>query len=317
MNHLSLKKNKWAANFLGMVCLSLITIASGNGFAASPDASQELFSSPQSAIQALLKAVQSQDQTSLLQIFGPDSKDLLGSGDPVEAKHSMEAFARQMTEMANPSPVDATHSILFVGKEHWPFPIPLEKQKGKWVFATAVGKEELINRRIGKNELNAIALCRDYVQAQLEFSKQHGGKEYAENLISSPGKKDGLYWTSPNEKKSSPMAAIGEKAKSEGYTQSEIGTGNDVGPYLGYFFKILNGQGDKASGGKMDYLKGGKLKKGFGMVAFPAEWNSSGVMTFLVNQDGKVFQKNLGEKTMEIAKGMTEYDPDQSWQAVQ
>jgi hypothetical protein len=208
--------------------------------------------------------------------------------------------------------------IVEVGKNNWPMPIPLVKANGQWRFDTAAGKEEIINRHIGKDELNAIGVCRAYVTAQRQYAKVNpqvsAGMRYARKFKSAPGKKDGLYWPSVNNEPVSPFGPLVAQAHAEGYGGNK---GSGPHPFHGYYFRILTRQGKSAPGGKIDYMSQGNLAKGFALVAYPAHWGQSGIMTFIVNQDAKVFQKNLGEKTVQIAGAINEYNPDSGWALVQ
>jgi hypothetical protein len=204
--------------------------------------------------------------------------------------------------------------ILEIGTNNWPMPIPLVKADGQWHFDTAAGKEEIINRHIGKNELHAIGVCRAYVTAQQQYGSLNpgaeGGANYAQQFKSAPGKKDGLYWPTAENELASPFGALVAEAHAEGY-----GKNSEAGPhpFHGYYFRILTRQGRSAPGGKMDYITHGKLTVGFALVAYPEHWDQSGVMTFIVNQDGKIYQRNLGKDTSRIAGAMEEYNPGGNW----
>ena len=254
----------------------------------------------------------------LLAIFGPEGQQLVFSGDPVEEENGLKKFAGHLTEYTRVAHETADKAVLYIGLKNWPFPIPLVKSDKGWVFDTAAGKEELLNRRIGENELNAIAVCRAYVVAQKAYaSKDRTGEkvvQYARHFRSSEGKKDGLYWPVGENEEISPMGPLVAEAQGEGYMKNS--PDGQRHPYKGYFFHILTAQGDAAPGGKLSYIVDGHLTKGFAMVAWPDSWGASGVMTFLVNQDGKVYQKNLGEKTAEIVKDMADYNPDKTWEEV-
>jgi hypothetical protein len=207
---------------------------------------------------------------------------------------------------------------LEVGTNNWPYPIPLVRAGGQWYFDTAAGKEEIINRHIGKDELCAIGVCRAYVVAQRQYASANPDAvavvNYAQKFKSAPGKKDGLYWPAAENEPASPFGALVAEAQAEGYTKHK---GAGPHPFHGYYFRILTRQGEAAPGGKMDYLSHGSLTGGFALVAYPEHWDQSGIMTFIVNQDGKVFQRNLGEKTSRIAGAMKEYNPDTEWTLVQ
>ena len=281
-----------------------------------PEPGQRMFATPEEAAGVLKDAMVAKDRRLLIAIFGPEGKQYVLTGDRVEENNDMQAFGQHMTEhllVDRPSPDKA---VLQIGKENWPFPIPVAKNGNQWFFDTAAGKQELLNRRIGENELGAIAVCRAHVAAQKEYAgKKHDGEtisQYAQHFMSTEGKHDGLYWPAAAGEELSPMGPLVAEAREEGYIK-EPRTPGKPRPYHGYFFHILTAQGDAAPGGKMSYIVDGKMTKGFGVVASPSSWGSSGVMTFIANQDGKVYQKNLGENTRELAKAITEYNPDSTW----
>lgn len=277
---------------------------------------EERFATPEEAVQALKTATQPRDQAALDKIFGPDLKQLI-SADPVQSSNRFAVFARRISEKTNLSKKSDDSLTLEIGYDRWPFPIPLEKQDGQWFFDTRAGREEILNRRIGWNELQTIRVCRTYVEAQREYAlEDHGGDgvlQYAQYLRSNPGKHDGLYWHAGAGEEPSPFGPLIAQARGEGYhKESKIMTGAQK-PYHGYYFKILTRQGRHAPGGKYKYIINGHMVAGFALVAWPAEWNNTGLMTFIVNQDGKVYEKCLGARTAEIASRMTTYDPDPSW----
>lgn len=284
---------------------------------AAQDSAQRTFASPEDAIQALRQASESKDKSALDQIFGPDVK-LLRTGDAVEDANNEAKFAKAMGENCQQVPDSDGRITLEVGASNWPFPIPLVKTNSGWVFDTVAGREEIIDRHIGRDELNAIGVCSAYVEAQRKYAAMDadgsGTTKYALKFKSSEGKKDGLYWPTATGEQPSPFSQLVADAHEEGYGSKE-GTGHH--PFHGYFFKILTRQGKDAPGGRMRYLSHGNLTKGFALVAWPEHWDQSGVMTFIVNQDGKIYQRNLGEKTDEIARSMKEYNPDSNWMPVQ
>jgi hypothetical protein len=250
------------------------------------------------------------------QILGPAWKELV-SGDKVEDAKAFKEFAQHAAEQARLEHKDATTSILYVGKDDWPFPIPIaQTPDGKWFFDTEAGKAEILARRIGANELDTIDVCRTYVQAQREYaSKDRDGSgvlKYAQHVISSPGKMDGLYWPVNPGEEQSPYGPLIAQAASEGY---QPGTGHHQ-PYHGYHFHILKEQGPAAPGGKYNFVINGNMIAGFALVAFPDEYGSSGIMTFIISHQGKLYQKDLGPNTDQIARQMTEYNPDDSWTLV-
>jgi len=282
----------------------------------SSDAEQS-FASPDEAIKALQAAVAAKDQSSLRELFGPDFHELM-TGDKVQDANNAKRFAAAMGQSCQPVKDGDDKITLEVGPNNWPMPIPLVKADGQWHFDTAAGKEEIINRHIGKDELHAIGVCRAYVIAQRQYAGMSSGSgaevKYARHLKSTPGKKDGLYWPAATNEPRSPFGSLVAEAQAEGYVVHKKGTGPH--PFHGYYFRILTRQGSAASGGSMDYLNQGELTGGFALVAYPEHWDRSGIMTFIVNQDGKVFQQNLGEDTSRIAGAMKEYNPDSAWTPV-
>ena len=304
-----------------LVCLIvflLVGCASQKVPATTP-AGQMTFKSADAAKKALIAAVQEGNAGKVEAIFGPDSKELVLSGDEVADRATRDRFLQAAGEKAALVPAGADNAILHLGKEDWPFPIPIVKGETGWRFDTPAGKEELLNRRIGRNELFTIEFCRAYVQVQEEYASKDrnsdGIKEFAEKFRSSDGKHDGLYWRAAQGEEESPLGPLAAEAIQEGYGQQANPTGQPQ-PFHGYLFKILTAQGDSAPGGAKSYITDGRMTGGFALVAYPVHYGSSGVMTFMVNQQGIVFQKDLGEKTADLIKGVTQYDPDDSWQPV-
>jgi hypothetical protein len=290
---------------------------------------QTLFPTPEDAVKALTSAAEAKDQAALPAILGPE-RDKLLSGDPVEDATALEHFAANLQKSTKLQRVDDAKFTLLIGDDQWPFPIPLVKEGNQWRFNTAAGLEEILNRRIGRNELSAIMTCRAYVVAQWEYFTQpldtteDGLAVYAQRFISHPGQRDGLYWDVAEGEQPSPFGDLITEARAEGYRAGRRDTSGDApatqhqrSPYHGYDFRILKAQGVHAPGGAFSYVINGHMIAGHALVAYPAKWGSSGVMTFIVNQQGRVYQKNLGPKTGEIAGAMTEYDPDPSWALVQ
>jgi hypothetical protein len=279
-------------------------------------AGEERFSSPQAAADALQRAVDTRDTNALHAIFGPAGHALV-SVDVVEAAEERELFMNRVKEKVNLVAASDSKQELQIGADGWPFPIPVVKQDGQWHFDVEAGKEEILNRRIGANELGALQVCRAYVQAQREYaSADHNADEvleYAQHLRSTAGAHDGLYWSTRTGDELSPLGPLVAQAHGEGYRQQTKILTEEQSPYHGYYFKILTQQGKHAPGGKYNYIINGHMVAGFALVAWPAEWDNTGVMTFIVNQRGKVYQKNLGPKTPSIANAMTAYDPDPTW----
>lgn len=275
---------------------------------------QQTFASPSDAGAAFLAAAKSGDQAEMLKVFGPDARHVLYSGDAVKDKDAFAAFVEAYGKMNRWREINAGGQILYVGADNFPFPIPLQKNAaGQWYFNTAAGKDEILARRIGKDELTAIAACGSLVDAQQEyFAQVHDGakvKQYARQFGSDPGKQNGLYWSVPPGQPESPLGKLGDFAKASGYTSS----GEKPQPFDGYTYRILTRQGDKAKGGAKDYLVNGNLTGGFAILAYPAEYRNSGIMTFIVSKEGIVYQKDLGEKTAEAAASLAEYNPGDGW----
>jgi hypothetical protein len=279
---------------------------------------QALFATPEAAVAALSQAVSAKDTNALRTLFGSESDEIINP-DPIQRQHNLTLFAARLAEGTKLTHKDDNTVVLVAGKDDWPFAIPMMKKDGQWFFDTRAGKEEILNRRIGGNELNAIDVCRAYVQAQRDYalkdSAGNGVMEYAQRLRSTPGSRDGLFWDSKPGEAESPFGPLVAKAGEEGYTNTIVSASpRRHDPFRGYLFRILKKQGNSAPGGKYDYVINGHMVAGFAFLAFPAQWGNSGVMTFIVNQQGKVFQKNLGLKTAELAEAIKEYDPDQTWQ---
>jgi hypothetical protein len=328
-----------AAYFVGRYSSAILTVALALGGAlyVSPASAQApgqaTFNTPEEAVKALVAAAKDEDRAALEKLFGPSYNDLL-SGDPVEDKKDMDDFSSAIQDSAQLLQVNATQYTLTAGKDAWPTPIPVAQKDGKWFFDTAAGLEEVLDRRIGENELSAIETFRAYAVAQWEYYTQgdwdHDGvAEYAQHLISTPGNHDGLYWETAEDEQPSPLGALVAAARAEGYgpKQDAPGTAGKGGaaadspelpraPYHGYHFKILTRQGPHAPGGKYSYIINGNMIAGYAMVAYPDKWSNSGVMTFIVNQQGRVYQKNLGAASDKLAAAMLEYDPDATWQLV-
>jgi hypothetical protein len=282
-------------------------------------AEQQHFRSPKVGLRTLIEAARTHDHGRLLAIFGADAADLVFSGDEVADRKALAHFVAETKERTKLVKDGDTTVIIHIGKDDESFPIPLVKDDGGWRFDTAAGKEEILDRRIGRNELHTIAVCHAYVDAQREYASKirngAGVREYAQKFHSTPGKQDGLYWEVSANEKQSPMGPLVAMATSEGYAHKDAAA--EPMPFHGYFFRILTAQGPSAPEGARSYIVNGHMTAGFALVAYPAQYGSSGVMTFVVNQLGIVFQKDLGDKTAEIAATMTQYDPDDSWHPVE
>lgn len=312
---MSLKPRRAAITIRLLLLVLVVFIAACS---KSDKPSVRVFASPDDASSALQATAHSYDQNALLAIFGPDSKELIFSGDPVQDKNVITAFAAGYGVMHRWRKMPDGSQILLVGADNFPFPIPLKKNaSGQWFFDTAAGKDEILSRRIGRNELAIIEVCRTAANAQAEyFSELHDGgktKHYAMKFISDPGKQNGLYWKSADGQPESPLGPLAANAASEGY-----GEKRDVHtPFHGYYFHMLKGQSNKAVGGAKEYIVDGSMTGGFAFVAYPAEYGNSGIMTFMINQDGILLQRDLGKATAEAASAMTEFDPDSSWHPVE
>jgi hypothetical protein len=272
-----------------------------------------LFDTPQQAAEVLIDAAGKNDITALLEIFGPEGKDLVSSADPVQDKNYAAAFAEKAREKKAVvlDPQNKSRAILSVGNDDWPLPVPIVKKSGKWYFDSIAGREEILHRRIGANELDAIQVCRGFVEAQQEYAAEvyddSGIHQYAQRLISTPGKKDGLYWENKDGTPGGPISKGAARAIEEGYS---IG----VPGYHGYYFKVLKKQGPAARMGELDYVVKGYMIGGFALVAVPAQYGVTGVKTFMVSYDGIVYEKDLGSDSLEIVKAMDSFNPDKTWQ---
>jgi hypothetical protein len=330
-------RRKIRFEFLGpfrgsLLLVSAFLFASGSLFGAAPrpqNSQQISYSSPDDALQGLVSAAKDKDRSAMSKIFGPDYDKLL-SGDSVEDDKDLSDFASAVEESAKLQKNSDTKYTVLVGKDHWPTPVPIVQKEGKWLFDTKAGLDEVVNRRIGENELSAIETCRAYAVAQWEYYTEgdwdHDSvAEYAQRFISTPGKHDGLFWETAEGEKPSPLGKLVAEARAEGYgpkpgsgaaaaTAGETATPRS--PYHGYHFKILTAQGSHAAGGKYSYIINGNMIAGYALVAYPANWGGSGVMTFIINQQGRVYEKNLGPNTAKIAAALTSYDPDPSWKFV-
>jgi hypothetical protein len=299
-----------------MVLVVCFTVVGSVGIAVGAAARQQSFPSPEAGVQTLIDATKSNDTKAMLQILGPEAQAFINTGDPVSDRAMRARFVQVYEEAHTLVQSGDTRVILQVGKDTWPFPIPLVKGSTSWRFDAKAGKEELLNRRIGRNELDVIQVCLAYVDAQREYYMRNpqGGAllHYASKFMSTQGKRDGLYWGTTADEPPSPLGPFLVRARSEGYNPKA----GKPAPYHGYYYKMLTGQGRKAPGGAYDYVVRGKMIGGFAMVASPAQYGSSGIMTFIVNHDGIVYQKDLGHRTAALAKSMTKFNPDETWRPV-
>jgi hypothetical protein len=278
---------------------------------------QKDFGSPEEAMKALVETVQAGDRKGVLAVLGPEGEDIISSGDEVADKNALEQFVKAYQEKVDFVKEKEDRVSIIIGNDNWPFPIPIVKRGGGWVFDTKAGREEVLNRRIGRNELNSIQVCGAYVEAQREYAstdrERDGIIQYAQKVISDPYKRNGLYWEVGEGEIESPLGPFIAQATEKGYTKK----GDKPIPYHGYYYKILKGQGMSAPGGAYKYVINGHMVAGFALVAWPAEYGVSGVMTFVVNQNGMVYEKDLGAKTEALAKAMALYNPDRTWRRAQ
>jgi hypothetical protein len=291
-------------------------------FAADPPPAAKgptVFPTPERAVEALVAAAKTSDANAVLSIFGPDAREILSSGDPVQDRRARDVFVVASGQRWKLNETEPDHRELVIGNEQWPFPIPLVKQADGWRFDTDAGKREVRARRIGRNELTAIGICEAYLIAQKQYAAEpRDGNPagcYAQKVASTPGRHDGLYWPTKPGEKHSPLGDLAAKATSEGYTGNAAA---DQGPrpLRGYLFRILTQQGPSASGGAKSYLVDGRMTAGFALIAYPAEYGNSGIMTFIVNQDGVIHEVDLGPETSKLAPAITAFDADARFKPV-
>lgn len=292
-----------------LAALAVLLAACFPSPSVAQQAGQKRFSSPEDASSALYAALQSNDEKELLDILGPDNKQIIKSGDDTQDAQNRANFVENYKEMHRLAREPDGTTTLIIGARNWPTPIPLVNKNNSWFFDTEAGAKELLFRRIGRNELSAIRVCQELVAGEMEYrSSEHD--EYARQIYSDQGKHNGLYWKVADDEPQSPIGPLVASAVAEGYVKGQAGPPT---PYHGYYFHILTKQGKHTPGGAKSYIVHGKMTEGFAFLAYPAEYRSSGVMTFIVNQDGEVLQKDLGKKTDVFAKAMKKYDPDSSW----
>jgi hypothetical protein len=303
------------ASRLAVMVLCTCVMALGLATPATAAGAQKRFESPEPAVDALVSAARAGDKAALLAILGRDAESLVSSGDRVADRQRRERFVAAYDEVHH-LVAGGGKIVLHVGKDDFPFPIPLVPDGPVWRFDTAAGKEEMLNRRIGENELWTIQSCLAFVDAQREYYRKDRDKDgyldYAQRLISSPGKRDGLYWPTKPGERPSPLGDVYARARAEGYDGSKT----KPAPYHGYYYKVLTAQGPDAPGGAYDYIVRGRMIGGFALVAVPARYGVSGVMSFMVNHDGVVYQKDLGPRSVEIGKQMKAFNPDATWKRV-
>jgi hypothetical protein len=296
---------------------SLLALGSVGHASASSAPASRTFSSPKDAAEALIDAADKYDVPALEQILGPDGEDIIHTGEPARDAEVAKQFAEEAHKKMDVSvdPKTKTRAFISIGDDEWPFPVPIVKVGKAWSFDSKAGLNEILLRRIGRNELDAIEICRGYVEAQEEYAeKKHGDShvnQYAQKIISTPGKQDGLAWQNPDGTWDGPVGEKVARAIESGYT-----TQSQPQPYHGYYFKILKGQGAAARLGEMDYLVNGAMIGGFALIAVPAEYRVTGVKTFMVSNDGVVYEKDLGPNTLEMAKKIDRFNPDKTWSPV-
>jgi hypothetical protein len=326
----SVSVNTRLCRLLGiLIPLALVSLAPSDSFAAEPEGPKkaapapnvngtETFATPEQAAAALVDAAEKFDVDALVRIFGVGGEEVVLSGEYAQDRQRAQEFAakaREKTSVAN-DPVSKSRAFLVVGNGEWPFPVPIVKRSSRWQFDAAAGLKELEYRRIGRNELDAIAFCHGYVEAQQEYAfRPRDGYEvtqYAQHIISASGKHDGLAWPNPDGTWGGPIGESAARAIEQGYSLQQ----GKATPFHGYFFKVLKGQGANAPLGEMDYVVKGLMIGGFALVAVPAEYGQSGVKTFIVNQSGVVYQKDLGPETLTAFQKMERFNPDRSWTPV-
>ncbi len=308
----------WSVAFVATVVTSPVMVLAQTAVPSKAPATgkvrpiaQQTFATPEEAAAALANALRSDDLKQIHAVLGPGSGKVIRSGDPVQDVAGRKRFLEAYETSVKIEPAGAAKATLLIGSEEFPFPFPLVRSASGWTFDSKAGAEEVLNRRIGKNERAAIQVCLAYVDAQREYATKDRDKdgllEYAQQLISTPGRQDGLYWKTREGEAMSPLGPLTTRAKAQGY----VNLAND--PYHGYYYRILTAQGEDSPGGAFSYMVRGKMIGGFALVAYPARWGASGVMTLICNHEGVVYQKNLGRETAAIAERMTRYDPDASW----
>jgi hypothetical protein len=314
------KLTRWRLTTLTVLSFAILTFASvlmkASAWAAEPK--QRAFRSPASAAAALVDTVRSDNLKEMTAVLGPGGEDIVSSGDPVADNNGREDFTKRYDQMHRLSYDDQGHVILYVGADNWPFPIPIVKQGDLWIFDTPAGKRELQYRRIGRNELYTIDVLQELADAQKDYAdlqKQSSGEaRFAQKILSDPDKKNGLYWPTSGAEPESPIGPLIAGASAEGYKRDPSGR---PAPFHGYYYKVLTGQGADAPGGAQDYVVDGKMTRGFAFLAYPAEYRDSGVMTFMIDKQGVMVEKDLGPDTEKIAPTITSFNPDSSWSELQ
>ena len=315
--NLNLSKLLWAVSAVAFACLLTLGATAQNTAkkAVASAAKVRTFATPQEAADALIDAAEKYDVATLEAILGPEGRDIIHTGEDVRDREQAAAFAAQARQKKHVAvdPKLASRAFLSIGPDDWPFPVPIVKTGGKWSFDSKAGRQEILYRRVGRNELDVIQICHGFVEAQHEFALKkregYGMNEYAQRIISTPGKQDGLAWKNDDGTWGGPVGEKVAQAIEKGYSQGE--------PFHGYFFKVLKGQGPAAPLGELDFVVKGVMIGGFALIAFPAQYRLTGVQTFIVSHDGVVYQKDLGPKTVELANAIDRFNPDKTWSPVQ
>lgn len=298
-----------------IICLFALLATTSIALAAS--VGQKSYASPEAAIAALVDAVKSSNKVKLSVILGSHGSKLINSGDVVADKRGRAAFVKAYSEANKLAFESEAKAVLVIGKKNWPFPIPLVKSDNTWKFDTEQGEQEVLDRRIGRNELESIQVCLAIVDAEREYAASHldsdGVPKYASRIVSAPGKRDGLYWPAKSSESLSPLGPLVAAAANEGYTPARSWV---LAPYHGYLYRILTAQGKDAPGGEYEYFIKGKMIGGFAVIAYPARYGASGIKTFIVNHDGVVFEKDIGQDTTAIVPRISTYNPDSTWKQV-
>jgi hypothetical protein len=310
-------KKGLACGIVLIVMLAILIVMTGyQGMAQAAELKQKTFKSPDAAVKALVDATRANDVKTLEALFGPGSQDLISSGDDVDDTRGREMFVKAYGDAHRLEKAGENKRILYVGKDDWPMPVPIVKTGKQWHFQTEEGRQEILSRRIGKNEIGAIQTCLAIVDAEKEYATLDRDNdqllEYTPKFASEKGKKDGLYWEAAPGEPLSPLGPFVARATAEGYGNAE-----QMSPYHGYLFRIITAQGENANGGAYSYIVNGNLIGGFAVVAYPALYRASGVKTFIVNYEGVVYEKDLGPETAQLAVGVTVFDPDKTWKRVE
>jgi Protein of unknown function (DUF2950) len=312
----------WLTSKLRKISLANLGLSWGlalvlSGLLLAQQSGQKTFASAENASQALFAATQADDQAAMLDLFGPSGNQIISSGDSVQDKNGRDQFVARYREMHRLAAEPDGTTTLYVGAENWPVPVPLVNKGGVWFFDTETGKKDVLFRRIGHNEFGAIDVCHALVDAQNDYySQPRDGRvqQYAQAFSSDEGQHNGLFWKTADNEPESPIGPLVADAAGEGYRKPQ---GEESSPFRGYYYRILTGQGKTAPGGAKSYIVNGEMTGGFAILAYPADYRSSGVMTFIVNQSGVIYQKDLGAKTAEVASAMTEYAPDKTWKTAE